>query len=69
MPNPTISFEQATMAYLAGIKSTGVVPDQPNRFMSTLVTSCCPTWHLRNIHGLLARVDAVSGRVHPIRRG
>jgi hypothetical protein len=37
---------------------------QPSESQSRLVMSARPTWILRNSSHLLARVDAVTGKVH-----
>lgn len=48
-----LSFDEAVKRFHEAIKSTRVIPPQPNRKLSELRGR---TWHLRNVNGQLARV-------------
>lgn len=58
-----LAYEQAVAAYYRDLDPNSI-PREPNASLSTLVQSARPTWFLRNVQGEIARVDAISGRVH-----
>jgi hypothetical protein len=58
-----LSLDNAIEIYFESFDND-TIASQPSRSLSRLVRSARPYWILANVRGELARIDAITGRVH-----
>lgn len=59
-----ITYNDAVEALYEARTVRGILWQQPAAYISHIVWSARPTWHLLNVRGLMAKVDAITGTVH-----